>query len=248
MPAALHLFLDAVVTFTRIEKPAALLNSLHNASMRLAGLSALGAVRVPLKAADWSALQIGVNVFVHRSVPRGWFDEYRHLAAVRQDVTLIFGELGLAPFTQSETRKQLAPVGVDQWSYELATKYGIRDSYLCPVGARWLVGFWSRKVLTDKFDQRTRAILFMGASLAAIRLEELVFPEPSRLGRKAVLSARELAVLRHASLGERLRGISNSLSLGQETVRSHFKKAEEKLGARTQIHAVAEAIRRRLIP
>jgi DNA-binding CsgD family transcriptional regulator len=36
--------------------------------------------------------------------------------------------------------------------------------------------------------------------------------------------------------------------LGEETVRSHLKKAQAKLGACTRTHAVAQAIRRRLIP
>jgi DNA-binding CsgD family transcriptional regulator len=241
-------FLDSALALSKMKTPAAVLNALHKASTALAELSVLVACRLPLNFRDLSAAKKGVNVFVHWSVPHGWFDEYRQISVIRQDIALIFSELGLAPYTLSETRKQLDPIGVDQWSYELATKYRMRDVFLCPVGSRWLVGFWSKKVLGEKFDQRTRAILFTGAGLAAIRLEELVFPEASRLGQHVMLSPRELAVIRHASVGERQRDIAISLSLGEETVRSHLKKAQEKLGARTSTHAVAEAIRRRLIP
>jgi LuxR family quorum sensing-dependent transcriptional regulator len=38
------------------------------------------------------------------------------------------------------------------------------------------------------------------------------------------------------------------LELGEETVRSHLKKAQMKLGAKDRVHAVAEALRHQLIP
>ena len=38
------------------------------------------------------------------------------------------------------------------------------------------------------------------------------------------------------------------LNLGEETVRSHLKKAESKLGVHDRTHAVAQAIRQHLIP
>jgi LuxR family quorum sensing-dependent transcriptional regulator len=36
--------------------------------------------------------------------------------------------------------------------------------------------------------------------------------------------------------------------LGEETVRSHLKKAQTKLGVKDRTHAVAEAMRQHLIP
>ena len=41
----------------------------------------------------------------------------------------------------------LEPVGIDRWPFELAMKYGMRDGYMCPVGGRWVVAFWSPGVL-----------------------------------------------------------------------------------------------------
>jgi len=38
------------------------------------------------------------------------------------------------------------------------------------------------------------------------------------------------------------------LGLGQETVRSHIKKAQAKLGVRNSMHAAVQAVRLRLIP
>jgi DNA-binding CsgD family transcriptional regulator len=53
--------------------------------------------------------------------------------------------------------------------------------------------------------------------------------------------------LRQASDGKSLQEIAKALHLGEETVRSHFKKAQTKLGARNRAQAVAEAMRQLLI-
>jgi DNA-binding CsgD family transcriptional regulator len=141
------------------------------------------------------------------------------------------------------------PIGIDRWAYELCLKFGMRDGLTCPVGgARWVVLFWSRKVLSDRLSPQLRALLFMAASFTAIRLEQIVAPDVHRIGRQAMLTARELSVLRLASNGMRTRQIAAALELGEETVRSHMKKAQSKLGAKDRLHAVAQALRLQLIP
>jgi DNA-binding CsgD family transcriptional regulator len=142
----------------------------------------------------------------------------------------------------------LEPVGVDRWPIELALKYGMRDTLNCPVGGRWVVAFWSAKVLSSLLSEEARAILIMGATFAAIRLQKLVGPQVARIGKGAALTARELAVLRLLSIGRPMREAAANLELGEETVRSHLKKAETKLGVRDRTHAVAQAIREHLIP
>ena len=66
------------------------------------------------------------------------------------------------------------------------------------------------------------------------------------LKERAQLTPRELAVLRWASLGKQVQEIADGLGLGAETIRSHLKKAQEKLRARNRTHAVAEAMRQQL--
>ena len=83
----------------------------------------------------------------------------------------------------------------------------------------------------------------MAASAAAIRLEGLVGDDVKRVGSNAGLTPREQAVLRHASIGQTLQETATALGLGEETVRSHFKKAQAKLGTRNRTHTVAEAMR-----
>jgi DNA-binding CsgD family transcriptional regulator len=77
----------------------------------------------------------------------------------------------------------------------------------------------------------------------AMRLRQV-----GRIGKGAVLTARELAVLRLLSIGNPMREVADLLELGGETVRSHLKKAQAKLGVHDRTHAVAQAIRQRLIP
>jgi LuxR family quorum sensing-dependent transcriptional regulator len=93
-----------------------------------------------------------------------------------------------------------------------------------------------------------RALLYLGASFATTQLQKLAPPFTGRLGKGVNLTPRELSVLRSLSLGHRIAEISKDMGLGEETVRSHIKKAQAKLGARNAMHAVVQAVRLRLIP
>ena len=55
-------------------------------------------------------------------------------------------------------------------------------------------------------------------------------------------------MLRLMSLGQRVAEVARHLGLGEETVRSHVKKAQAKLGVTNTMHAVTRAMRLRLIP
>jgi DNA-binding CsgD family transcriptional regulator len=69
-----------------------------------------------------------------------------------------------------------------------------------------------------------------------------------RMGKRARVTPRELAVLRLLAMGRQTGEIAHLLGLGEETVRSHLKKVQAKLGVRNRPHAVAEAMRQQLIP
>lgn len=62
------------------------------------------------------------------------------------------------------------------------------------------------------------------------------------------LSKGEIACLSHASLGLTSEGIGKATGYQVETVNSYIKSAIKKLGAANRTQAIAEAIRRRLIP
>ena len=67
-------------------------------------------------------------------------------------------------------------------------------------------------------------------------------------GAAARITPRELAVLRLVSMGKRTEEVAKQLGLGEETVRSHLKKLQTKLGVRNRAQATAEAVRQQLIP
>lgn len=232
----------------KLETADEVLDTLHQVTSQACQLNVLGAALFPLHWGDWTGVEKGKTVFLHKSAPEGWWEENVELSRVHPGPGFMFAQLSIAPFTMSELMRMLEPLAIDRWPFDLALKYGMRDRFNCPVGGRWVVTYWSRNVLSNRLSEEARAILFMGGTFAAIRLQKIAGPQVCRIGKGVALTPRELAVLRLLSVGHQLKDIAKLLDLGEETVRSHLKKAQTKLGVRARTHAVAQAIRRRLIP
>jgi len=228
--------------------PGEVLDALNAFASKFLPLSVLAAARFPIMASDWRSTRLGRDAFLHSSVPEGWWDEYVAMARREFDPGVLMAKSSLMACTWTETMQMLDPIGIDRWPYELSLKYGMRDALTCSVGRRWLVSFWSPKVLRNILTQPMRIILFAAASFAALRLEQLINHDPRWMGKRARVTARELAVLRLVSMGRRTEEIAKVLGLGEETVRSHLKKVQGKLGVRNRAHAVAEGLRQQLIP
>ena len=231
-----------------LRSPDAVLNELHAITTRDLPLPVLGAARFPQKPADWESVQLGKSAFLHESVPDGWWEEYDTLARGKFRPMLYLAASSMAMHTWTEVRRMHQPIGVDTWTYDLGLKHGMRDGLTCPVGGRWVVAFWSSKELANIVTQPMRVIICAAASFAALRLEQLVDLDPNIVGRHTLLTPRELSVLRLISTGAQFREVAQALELGEETVRSHLKKAQRKLGVRNRTQAVAEALRQHLIP
>lgn len=230
-----------------LKTPDAVLAELHEISWRQCKLGVLGAVQTPLRYGDLDSLVLGQTAFLHSSAPKGWWEGFLEGSRQHPSIGYMMARLALAPFTEGDLLRMVEPLAIDRWSTELNLKYGIRDGLTCPVGGQWVVSYWSKKVLGDEFTPEIRAILFMAATIAAVRLHQITMPQSGRLSSPAALTARELTVLRLLSLGHRTRQIADMLELGEETVRTHLKKAQLKLGVSNRLHAVAQAIRLRLI-
>jgi DNA-binding CsgD family transcriptional regulator len=240
--------IDYACRVEELRSPDAVLDELNAITTQSLPLSVLGATRFPLKSGDWESIQIGKSVFLHKDVPDGFWEDYTALVRDKFRPMYFLATTSMASHTWTEVRRMFEPIGVDQLKYELELKYGMRDGLCCPVGGRWVVVFWSRKELSRIVTQQLRVMMFAAASYAALRLDQLAGPDPHRIGSRTSLTPRETSVLRLASTGAQSHGIAQALGLGEETVRSHLKKAQTKLGARTRAHAVAEALRQRLIP
>ena len=173
-------------------------------------ISVLGAARFPLKASDWRSTRLGRDVFLHSSVPEGWWEEYAAMAEREQDPGVMMAKFSLMACSWTETMQMLDPVGLDRWPYDLSLRYGIRDALTCSVGRRWLVAYWSPKPLGNVLTQPMRIIFFAAASFAALRLEQLIAHDPRWMGKKARVTPRELAVLRLVSTGRRTEEIAKA--------------------------------------
>jgi DNA-binding CsgD family transcriptional regulator len=222
------------------------LEGLHAITAKRLHLNVLVASRFPERATDWEALELGKTVFLHESAPKGWWEEWIRQTPYKLPIDYMLARASLAPQTGTETLQMLEPIGADRWGYELALKYGIRDMFRCPVGGRWLVVFWSPCLLGKDFTDGARIMLFAAASFAALRLDQLAPPHPAL--PESVITPRELAVLRLVSVGMPFKEVAEYLGIGEETVRTHLKKVQLKLGVRNRTHAVAEAVRRHIIP
>ena len=239
-----------LLQFTRdvedLDSPDKVLDLLHQITSQTCQINVLAAVMFPLRWGD--PIEKDRTLFLHKSVPGNWWKEYQELSLKYPAAGLMIAQLALAPFTMSELIRKLEPLGIERWSVELALKYGMRDGLTCPVGGRWAIVYWSRHVLFGHLTPEARAILMMGATFAVIRLEKLVGLQSGPVGDYAALTPRELSVLRLMSVGHQIKSAATLLNLGEETVRTHLKKAQAKLGVRNRTHAIAQAIRRRLIP
>ena len=231
-----------------LRSPEHVLDELHAVTTRHLPLQVMGAARFPLRSGDWNAVQLGKSTFLHNSVPDGWWEEYSALARGRFQPLLFLAATSMAIHTWTEVRRMFQPIGIDKWSYDLAFKHGMRDGLTCPVGGRWVVSFWSRKELSSIVSRPMRMMLCAAVSFAALRLDQIVDPDPALVGPHRHLTPRELAVLRLFAAGAQLRQVAQEVGLGEETIRSHLKKAQIKLGVRTRTQAVAEALRQHLIP
>jgi LuxR family quorum sensing-dependent transcriptional regulator len=255
MPENQHFFsegtrariVDYAMDVERLKTPSEVLDLLHDIVFETHLLRVQGANRFSARVSDMRRIEIGKNVFIHKDIPRGWIEEWAAFVASGHPIGLMTARICLAPFTWTELSRMLDPVGADRWPFELALKYGMRDGYICPVGGRWLIAFCSPKVLDQRFTQQARGLLYLAASAAAIRLEHLVGDDPRRVGTRACLTPREQAVLRHASIGRTLQETAKALGVSEETVRTHCKKAQAKLGTRNRTHTVAHAMRELLI-
>jgi len=230
------------------KNPQEVIDRLDDSLRNHSRLRVLGAARFPTKCGDWERIKLDETLFRHKSTDAKWWCEYLARARISHDPIVMLARVSLAPFTWSEGQKILGLVGADRWVLDLCLKHGMRDGFTCPIGARWMVSFWSPQPLSDALSAATRAALYMVASSAAMRLEELLTPGAGGTADRPRLTPRELAVLRSASFGRKISDTARALGLSAETVRTHVKNAHQKLGTRTITHAVAEAMRWRSFP
>lgn len=149
------------------------------------------------------------------------------------------------PFTFTEATQAVQPSARDRWVIDLLQEHGIRDGLYSPQGS-WMVVFAADRVLTRAVLSRPdRVSIDIGANLAVYRLKEIM--ARAQAAEASTLSRREIAALRHLAGGETTASISARMGVTKNSVQTYLKRAQKKLNARSQLHAVAVALRKRII-
>lgn len=142
---------------------------------------------------------------------------------------------------------------------EIVRRLGAQHS---PTGVILYTAFAERALVIEALDAGARGFLLKEAPLTdlvrAVRLvaEGRTYVDPVLAGVLATpavaerlpgITKREREVLRLLADGMRNEGVASLLSISPLTVRSHVKKAMQKLEADTRTQAVANALRQSLI-
>jgi len=83
------------------------------------------------------------------------------------------------------------------------------------------------------------------AGIAVYRLKEMARRKSPP--KQEMLSAREVLALRHLSVGHEAGEVAAALGVTINTAKTYVLRAQRKLRARNRTHAIAIALRRRLI-
>ena len=241
----LPLFVDEI---ERLNHFIDVLNALDRHFARPQGARVYAAWRSTINDRDTSYL-LGRNVFVHASVPKGFYREFVQAYAHHGHTPMArYARLNRTPalLTWREHRQRLKSTRDGLWFHELAERHGILDGLYCS-HRQWTVGFWTPTIFKPTEDDRK--ILDIAAYFAAARLEQLMVARKKKLDSVAApLSPREQLSLIRYSLGDSEKEIADRLGVSIGRVNNLLYAARKKLKAKSRPHAVRIALLARIIP
>jgi len=224
-------------SFDQADSPDEVLKALK-AMADPAGVSLFGIGRPPMGKADGN---VGLFTGAVPNLVKDWNGEF-----LRKGPSLP-GRYAQAknppPFTSVEAMRRLQPSGDDRWVFDLIRDHRIKDSLWCSSGP-WLVVFLADRTLTRAvLSSETDAALDSASAMAIRRLKEISHVN----ARGPELTPRQRTVLQHLSDGLNVHEIAARLGVSEQTIKTLSARAVKGLDARTQLHAVAVAVRERLI-
>src|SRR5689334_15524717 len=101
-------------TVNRLDTPEAILDTLDKITWQPCCAHVLGASLLSLSFGTTDSLVLGKTVFLHKSAPKGWWEQRMQLSALSPAPGDVAARLALAPFTISELMRSLEPIGVDR--------------------------------------------------------------------------------------------------------------------------------------
>ena len=216
------------------QTPSDVLNALHDITTKSLSLPVLGAARFPSKASGWDSAQLGDSIFLHKGVPKGWWEEYEALARGKFRPLLFLAQSSMTPCTWTEAKQVWSRPGLTDGRTTCSSNMESATRFVVPLAASGWLSFGHARPFRNILEQQTRSIIFAAASFSALRLEEVTRPGRVHEESSARLTPREIAVLRWTSTGARTREVAEALRIGVETVRTHLKNAQLKLGVRNR--------------
>ena len=206
------------------------------------GIVLIGGGLVPtLKA---TAQEIRNRMFFQR-FPDGWADRYNRFGYVYRDPVVERLQLDRAPFTWNDAYRSSDHAANVALIEGEAKEFGLRGGFVVPIvlldGVLAAISFGG----ADKeFSPDDRSALGFIANYA---VGAILQRRCSSRRSRDVLSPREHECLLWAAEGKTDWEIATILGISKPTVAKHILAAREKLGAVTKAHAIAVALRQKII-
>ena len=177
--------------------------------------------------------------FGYYGIPSGWKDVYEDACYFNHDPVFQHAQTGHQPIVWSACKQQASLTKTAMKIFAEAAEYDLTDGYIMPVrGFGDLPGAVTFGGLDPDLSIESRMTLFM---LGAYAYEGL-----RRLNEKfrqlpAILTKRELEVLRWSAEGKSAWDIGVILKIGETTVRTHQASIRRKYGVPSIIQAAVLA-------
>jgi LuxR family quorum sensing-dependent transcriptional regulator len=185
------------------------------------------------------------QMVVLRKWPAGWFEIYAREDYVRVDPVIRLCGRTVHPFEWAEAPYDPEREPRADEVMRRAADFRMARGFCLPIhGLNGYEACLSMSGVDLDLNCRTKPAIHLMALYAFERVRQLVHPESPR---DNPLTAREREVLTWAAAGKTAADTGQILGITERTVVAHMANAGEKLGAATKTHAVAKAIKHRLI-
>jgi LuxR family quorum sensing-dependent transcriptional regulator len=186
------------------------------------------------------------DIVLGRRWPKEWFQIYAQRGYVHVDPVIRHLRRTPMPFEWSEVRfdPEREPRAAELMGRR--KDFGFDGALVVPIpgpaGSMACVSMGARKLILTPRDRRPLHLMAYYAFERVAGFRQAQLP-----ARRRSLTDREREVLSWAAVGKSAWEISEILSIAERTVNEHAQTAFRKLGAANRTHAVALAIRDRLI-
>jgi DNA-binding CsgD family transcriptional regulator len=170
-----------------------------------------------------------------------WIDRYRREGLIARDHSVRRAIVNPTPFTWQESAAEVANDYRSFYIFEAARDHGIVSGLFVPIhcgdGALDVVSFTGSKVDDDPESKSSLHLLAIYYQAATARLSrvELANDNP-------IITNRQIECLHWVAAGKTDWEIGAILGLSEATINRHVERAKERLGVKTRVQAVVEAL------